>query len=328
MNGTLSEEAREVGAVLDESLRAAGGLDLLRRAVDDPQVRGDVAALFEAIGLWGLRPLADQLELEVAAEACRIAGRYAAPYPLAERLAGGEAGAVALVADAGRRAAPHADLDLGWSAVDLAGRAYKVRSRGPIEGGRIAAFVADLDVTQTDAPTPAVAALLVTLQSWWLLGLVEQATSVTAAYAREREQFGRPIIAFQAVGFQLADMAIEVDALRELAAYTTWALAAGGPAALPEAIGLRLAASRAARVVLAGAHQVHGAMGFTDEVGVSWLSRASQPYRLLPEGEHATGERLARVIAEQGWSEFGLSGPPTEGVSSAVGVTRVSEIIL
>lgn len=128
-------------------------------------------------------------------------------------------------------------------------------------------------------------------------------------YAREREQFGHRIITFQGVGFRLASMRVETQALHELAKYTLWVIAQGvnaqGSDPLPDAIALRSAALRAADVVLAGAHQVHGAMGFTSEVDVSWLSLASQQYRRMPEGEHATVGLLTALAESGGYPAFG-----------------------
>ena len=46
----------------------------------------------------------------------------------------------------------------------------------------------------------------------WALGLAQGAYEQALAYAREREQFGRPIANFQAIQFKLADMATEIEA--------------------------------------------------------------------------------------------------------------------
>lgn len=54
--------------------------------------------------------------------------------------------------------------------------------------------------------------------------------------------------------------------------------------------------------MLWGAHQYHGAMGFTDEVDLSWLSRASQFVRRRPEGESATQELLAAKMTDHGFA--------------------------
>src|SRR5207237_6730362 len=48
------------------------------------------------------------------------------------------------------------------------------------------------------------------------LGLAQGAYDLAYEYAQEREQFGKPIASFQAVQFQLADMAVEIEAARGL----------------------------------------------------------------------------------------------------------------
>src|SRR5205085_10688834 len=54
------------------------------------------------------------------------------------------------------------------------------------------------------------------------LGLAQGAYDLAFAHARERRQFGKPISAFQAVQFQLADMAVEIEAGRQLVYKAAW----------------------------------------------------------------------------------------------------------
>jgi len=307
MNSSLAEEALEVANVLRESIAAAGGVGLLRRAVADPDVRAEAEALVDAVGLWDIAPLGDPLELEVAAAACQAAGFYALPYPVAERMArSATADATALVSATPIALVAHGDLPLRWTGVDLDGRMHRLDFPGHAAlGTKLAPFAVEMATEPTGERALASAALGMTLQSWWLLGLLEHAVGDTVKYTGEREQFGRRLIALQGVGFQLADMAVAVEGLGELGKYTLWRLATAGADALVDAVALRAAAQSAAATVLRGAHQLHGAMGFTDEVDVSWLSRSSQMVRRLPEGAHATAGRLVRLIDSHGWSDFG-----------------------
>lgn len=307
MNSSLAEEALEVGLVLRESIAGAGGVDLLRRAVADPDARADAERIVDAVGLWDIDPLADRLELEVAAAACQAAGFYALPYPVVERLTRWSTGqAAALVETAPTTLVAHGDLALEWIGVDLDGRVHRLESRDRVVlGTKLAPFGVEMTTEPTGERSPALAALGITLQSWWLLGLLQHAVDDTVKYTREREQFGRRLIAFQGVGFQLADMAVAVESLAELAKYALWRLAVARDDAMVDALALRAASQAAAATVLRGAHQLHGAMGFTDEVDVSWLSRASQMARRLPEGAHATAGRLRALIESNGWADFG-----------------------
>jgi alkylation response protein AidB-like acyl-CoA dehydrogenase len=61
------------------------------------------------------------------------------------------------------------------------------------------------------------------------VGLAQGAYDLAAAYAKERQQFGKPIASFQAIQFQLADMATEIDAGRQLLYRAAWLKDAGKP---------------------------------------------------------------------------------------------------
>ncbi|NYE18817.1 acyl-CoA dehydrogenase family protein [Microbacterium immunditiarum] len=319
MNSSLASEAVDVGDVLRESIAASGGLDLLRKAGDDLAVREQAGSIFEAMGLWDVRPLADQLELEVAASASRSAGFFAVPYPVAERLAApASGGATAIVGGSSPALVSHGDLPLAWTGVALDGRIRRLLPQRPqVLGTMLAPFAVRMSADSTEERSPATAALAVTLQAWWLLGLLEHAVEDTVRYTREREQFGRRLITFQGVGFQLADMAVALESLEELAKYTVWRLSVDRDEALVDALALRSAVQQSAGTILRGAHQLHGAMGFTDEVDVSWLSRAAQTALRLPEDRHALAGRLLAAIERDGWREFGHVGDtPTSPPSS------------
>lgn len=309
MNATLSAEALEVGAMVRERVEREGGVQLLRRAVADPGLRAGVGDMLGELGIWDIDPSEGATELEVAAEVCRAAGRFALPYPVVERLGRSGADATALVSRRAPRIVLHLDLGLSWNAVDLEGGRHRLtpRGAGATLGTQLAPFGVEVDAAADAGDGRRGAAVLIALQSWWLLGLLENAVEDTARYTREREQFGQPLSQFQAVAFQLADMSLESVASKELAKYALWVLARSVDAdeALVEALGLRVAMQRAAGTVLRGAHQLHGAMGFTDEVDVSWLSRASQASRRLPEDSHRTAGVLLDVLGRVGYPQIG-----------------------
>jgi alkylation response protein AidB-like acyl-CoA dehydrogenase len=115
-----------------------------------------------------------------------------------------------------------------------------------------------------------------TLTSALLLGIAEAVTDMSVAYAKERQQFDRPIGSFQAVKHLLADMLVRTE-LARAAVY-----AAGvhlddaqlGPPARSVAAA-KLLAGEAALGNAKSAVQVHGGMGFTWEVDVHlYLKRA------------------------------------------------------
>ncbi|MEX1134722.1 MAG: acyl-CoA dehydrogenase family protein [Acidimicrobiia bacterium] len=100
-----------------------------------------------------------------------------------------------------------------------------------------------------------------------LAGACARVVELSIDYARQREQFGRPIARFQAVGQQLAVMAAESAAASVLIIPAIDAVVDdphGGRAELL-AISARVRASRAATTVARIGHQIHGAMGVTAE---------------------------------------------------------------
>lgn len=308
MNGELSPEAVELGGVVSERIQDAGGYEFLRATVADPTLRGAAGEMLAELGLWELGPLDGALELEVAAAASRAAGSFSFPYPVVERLAAGDGtSAIALVSRQAPRVTMHLDLPLDWRGLDLAGGRYHVAD----SGGLLATKAAPFGVASTAEPVGEAdireAAVTVALNGWWLLGMLERATEDTVRYAGERVQFGRPLARFQSAAFRLADMALAVRSLEELAKYALWSIARGDDerAALVDALALRVAALEAADLVIRGAHQLHGAMGFTEEVPVSWMSRLSQSVRRLPEDRTRTLGVLLEVAGSAGLGELG-----------------------
>jgi alkylation response protein AidB-like acyl-CoA dehydrogenase len=92
------------------------------------------------------------------------------------------------------------------------------------------------------------------------LGVLERALELTAAYAREREQFGKPIGSFQAVGQRLAEAYIDVEAVRLTTWEAAWRVASGLPATAEVATAKFWAADAGHRVAHTAVH-VHGGTG-------------------------------------------------------------------
>ncbi|MBD5606511.1 MAG: acyl-CoA dehydrogenase family protein [Candidatus Eremiobacteraeota bacterium] len=106
------------------------------------------------------------------------------------------------------------------------------------------------------------------------IGIAAQATGILAAcldasvkFATEREQFGKPIAAFEGVSFKIARMATDLDAAR-LLVYRAAALCDRGEPFAIEASKAKLFASTAARTHAAEAVQIHGGYGYTTEFPV------------------------------------------------------------
>jgi acyl-CoA dehydrogenase len=92
------------------------------------------------------------------------------------------------------------------------------------------------------------------------LGVLERALELTVAYAREREQFGRPIGSFQAVGQRLADAYIDVEAVRLTLWEAAWRIASARPATAEIATAKFWAADAGHRVAHTAVH-IHGGTG-------------------------------------------------------------------
>jgi alkylation response protein AidB-like acyl-CoA dehydrogenase len=125
------------------------------------------------------------------------------------------------------------------------------------------------------------------------VGLAQGAYDLARAYAKEREQFGKPIGKFQAIQFFLADMATEIEAGRNLVYKAAWLKDQGRPFAQAAAIAKLYTGELANRVVNA-AVQIHGGYGFMDEYAVSRLYRDQ---KVLEIGE-GTNEVQRMVIAK------------------------------
>jgi alkylation response protein AidB-like acyl-CoA dehydrogenase len=124
------------------------------------------------------------------------------------------------------------------------------------------------------------------------LGLAQGAFDLASAYARERHQFGQPIGKFQAIQFQLADMATEIEAGRNLVYKAAWLKDQGRPFAQAAAIA-KLYTGELANRVVNSALQIHGGYGFMDEYAISRLYRDQ---KVLEIGE-GTNEIQRLVIA-------------------------------
>ena len=91
-------------------------------------------------------------------------------------------------------------------------------------------------------------------------GVVARALELTAAYAKTRVQFGRPIGSFQAVAQRLADAYVDAEAVRLTMWQAAWRLAAGLPAEIEVATAKFWAADAGHRVAHTAVH-VHGGVG-------------------------------------------------------------------
>ncbi|MFG2561179.1 acyl-CoA dehydrogenase family protein [Streptomyces sp. NPDC048496] len=324
MDFQLSDDQRALRAGIRELLAGRFGRDRMRAALDagvavDRGVWGELGAA----GFFALRlPEADGgvgLGLPESVLLFEEAGRVLLPGPLAAtHLAAGAVGAVGAVkgaADGGAVVAvldegrPVAHLEAADALIALGGGAARVLEGDDLrELVRTARPVRSLDpltplhsVTagvEGGAPLPGATpfrlegALLAAAEQ---VGSAARTTEMAVRHAREREQFGSPIGAFQAVKHLCARMLVRAEVART-AVYA--AAVTEDPA---EIAGAKLLADEAAVRNARDCLQVHGGMGFTWEEDVhlhlkrAWL-RAGE-WLTAAEAEEALAADLCRVHA-------------------------------
>jgi short/branched chain acyl-CoA dehydrogenase len=173
---------------------------------------------------------------------------------------------------------------MGWHASDTRELSFRdcAVPEGNLVGPRGAGFKQFLEIL--DGGRISVAAMGV--------GLAQGAYDLASRYARERQQFGRPIAKFQAVQFHLADMATEIEAGRQLVYKAAW-LKDEGRAFAKEAAMAKLYTGELSHRVANASLQIHGGYGYMDEFAISRLYRDQ---KVLEIGE-GTNEVQRMVIA-------------------------------
>ncbi len=126
------------------------------------------------------------------------------------------------------------------------------------------------------------------------LGLAQGAFDRSVAYAKEREQFGKPIGSFQAIQWKLADMATEIDAARLLLARAATKKDRGEPFKIEASMAKLYASEMATRVCL-DAIQIHGGNGYVRDYQVERYLRDN---KLCEIGE-GSSEVQRMVIAKE-----------------------------
>jgi alkylation response protein AidB-like acyl-CoA dehydrogenase len=128
-----------------------------------------------------------------------------------------------------------------------------------------------------------------------LTGIAQRAMEMAVDYAKEREQFDRPIGAYQAVSHRCADMLWDTEEARSLTYYAAWC-ADADPEKLPVAAHMAKArASDAAWSVTTSALQVFGGIGFTWENDLQFLLKRARVDADLLGSSRAHRERVAEL---------------------------------
>lgn len=124
-------------------------------------------------------------------------------------------------------------------------------------------------------------------------GVGARALELAVEYVREREQFGRPIGAYQAVSHPLATSYMELELGRSLALWAAWCVAEHDPQAAVAAAAAKSQAAEAAVAACERSIQVHGGVGFTWEHVLHRLYKRA----LWIQAWEASGAQLRSEVA-------------------------------
>ena len=125
-----------------------------------------------------------------------------------------------------------------------------------------------------------------------MVGAARKALEMAVEYATQRVQFGKPIGTFQAIQHHCANMATDVEGSRLLTYKAAWMLSEGLPCE-KEVAQAKAFVSNVARKVLALSHQVHGAIGYTQEHDLQLY------YRRVKAAELAYGDAYYHACRAQ-----------------------------
>jgi alkylation response protein AidB-like acyl-CoA dehydrogenase len=257
----------EADRALAAALRAAGYLDVFAASGAGPSVAGlvtETVAEYAGLVPIGARaivapsvlPAAELPELVTVAETTELSAvRFGAQADALVLLDGDEA-----------RVLRSED----WDAIPLSSKyGYPIARVHPLRRGEV-----------LDSGSAAV------VRRWWMVALASEiagtaqaAVGLTTRYLKEREQFGKPLGANQALAHRLAECAVLVEGVRWMARQAAGLGAADGAAA-----AAAVAAASAARAITEETHQLTGAMGFTLEYDLHVWSLRLQALRVEAGG--------------------------------------------
>ncbi|MBK9179365.1 MAG: acyl-CoA dehydrogenase family protein [Acidimicrobiales bacterium] len=129
------------------------------------------------------------------------------------------------------------------------------------------------------------------------IGIARAAYEYALDYAKERKQFGRPIIMNQSIAFMLADMKTEIDAARLLVWRAAWMGAARKQFVSGEGSMSKLKAGRVAVWVTERAIQILGGYGYVREYPVERMHRDAKIYDIFEGTEQIQQLVIARAIS-------------------------------
>src|SRR5690349_6803919 len=128
------------------------------------------------------------------------------------------------------------------------------------------------------------------------IGMARAAFEAALRYAKERVAFGQPIFEHQAVQFRLADMALEIEAARQLVHHAASLKDAGRPCLKEAAMG-KLVATEMAERVCSDAIQIHGGYGYVRDFPVERIWRDVRVCQIYEGTSDVQKILIARALA-------------------------------
>ena len=284
MRFVLSADQRDFAAALDALVSASDPVDVARAWADGDT--GPGLKLWSRLAEQGVTSLATDASAVEVCVAFEVLGRHAVPGPWVESAAylplalGHAIEGVATVAHP-----PHVPFALD---ADVADRVYVVGDEG-IGEAESAELVRSVDPTRrlfrvvsTGSTTEMALStetgdlerafdLAVLATGAQLLGCGERLLADSVVYVKQRRQFGREIGSYQAIKHRLADVRIALDFARPL----VWGAAlAPDETQARDVSAAKVACADAAYLASRAALQVHGAVGYTQELDLSlWITK-------------------------------------------------------
>ncbi len=131
------------------------------------------------------------------------------------------------------------------------------------------------------------------------VGISQAAFETALSYARERRQFGQPVIDFQAIQWMLADMATQIDAAR-LLTYRAAYLSDQGRPFIKEAAMAKVYASEVSGFVTSKALQIHGGYGYTKDYPLERYFRDAKITEIYEGTSEIMRMTIARSLIREG----------------------------
>jgi alkylation response protein AidB-like acyl-CoA dehydrogenase len=131
-----------------------------------------------------------------------------------------------------------------------------------------------------------------------LVGVGRHLQESAVIYAKERQQFGKVIGAFQGLQWQLVDAALDLERAAAAVAYAAMCVDAGDPDAEKASLSAKAEAGLAARHCARTSLQVHGGIGYTWEQGLHyWLRRAYADDGFMGNHDYHFAELAEKVFS-------------------------------